>query len=71
MKIILFPGQGSQYPDMLRDLAIQFPSVRRDLASANAALSEAMPESLTGYVFPVTAYSDAERRSQREDAKRS
>jgi len=25
---MLFPGENSQYPDMLRDLAIEFPQVR-------------------------------------------
>ncbi|MCB1777122.1 MAG: type I polyketide synthase [Candidatus Competibacteraceae bacterium] len=26
---LLFPGENSQYPDMLRDLAVEFPTVRR------------------------------------------
>jgi acyl transferase domain-containing protein len=26
---LLFPGENSQYPDMLRDLAVEFPEVRR------------------------------------------
>ena len=36
----LFPGQGSQYAGMLRDLACQFPEMLNALAEANAAFSD-------------------------------
>ncbi|MFN3532165.1 MAG: beta-ketoacyl synthase N-terminal-like domain-containing protein, partial [Candidatus Brocadia sp.] len=35
----LFPGQGSQYPDMLRDLAILFPEVRESFELADRTLA--------------------------------
>src|SRR5262249_45724372 len=34
---VLFPGQGSQYVGMLRDLACQFPAMQEVLAEANTA----------------------------------
>ena len=35
---LLFPGQGSQYPNMLADLAVAFPEVRQVLDRAEAVL---------------------------------
>ena len=34
---LLFPGQGSQYPGMLRDVACRFPQAQQVLAEADAA----------------------------------
>ena len=34
---VLFPGQGSQYVGMLRDLACRFPTVQRALETADQA----------------------------------
>ena len=31
----LFPGQGSQQLNMLKDLALQFPTIRANLEQAN------------------------------------
>jgi malonyl CoA-acyl carrier protein transacylase/NAD(P)-dependent dehydrogenase (short-subunit alcohol dehydrogenase family) len=59
----LFPGQGSQYPDMLRDLAIQFPSIREQFELAERVLSEQLPKPLGAYVFPPSRFSDEEERA--------
>jgi 3-oxoacyl-(acyl-carrier-protein) synthase/NAD(P)H-dependent flavin oxidoreductase YrpB (nitropropane dioxygenase family) len=58
----LFPGQGSQYPDMLRDLAIQFPTVREQFELAERVLSEQFPKPLGTYVFPPPRFSEPLRR---------
>src|SRR5262249_16996339 len=38
---VLFPGQGAQYPGMLRDLSCHFPLALRTLANADRAFSSA------------------------------
>lgn len=61
----LFPGQGSQYPNMLRDLAIAFGEVRETLERADDVLRERLDGPLSRYVFPVPAFtSETEQRQQ-------
>ncbi len=60
----LFPGQGSQYTNMLRDLAVHFPEVRECFEHADLVLQERFPESLSSYVFPVPAFGQEEERVQ-------
>ncbi len=62
----LFPGQGSQYPNMLRDLAVAFPEVREAFERADRTLMGRFPKPLSGYVFPSPAFSPEEERAQRE-----
>lgn len=52
--VFLFPGEGSQYPDMLRDLSMRFPACRSafddaDTASAMAGAKMAPSE----WIFPA------------------
>ena len=81
----LFPGQGSQYAGMLRDLACQFPEMLNALAEANAvfagepfAASAAGASSaatapgalrLSDVIYPHPAFSDAARVAQEEALK--
>lgn len=58
---VLFPGQGSQYLGMLRDLVCLFPEALDALATANAALGER----LSDRVFPPATF-DPERRKRHE-----
>ncbi len=51
----LFPGQGTQYPGMLRDLACQFPEFLDVLAHANAVY-DAAPR-LSDRIYPHPAFS--------------
>jgi acyl transferase domain-containing protein len=67
---VLFPGQGSQYPGMFRDLACQFPELLDTLAEADTAFAReqsAAPQRLSDFIFPHPAFSDDVRRAQ-EDA---
>jgi acyl transferase domain-containing protein/NAD(P)-dependent dehydrogenase (short-subunit alcohol dehydrogenase family) len=64
---VLFPGQGSQYPGMLRDLACQFPELLDTLAEADAAFAHEQPaaaQRLSDFIYPPPAFSDDARRAQ-------
>jgi acyl transferase domain-containing protein/NAD(P)H-dependent flavin oxidoreductase YrpB (nitropropane dioxygenase family)/short-subunit dehydrogenase len=62
----LFPGQGSQYPGMLRDLAARIPDVRLAFERADRALRGRFPAGLSRFVFPPPAWSEDEEREQGE-----
>ncbi len=62
----LFSGQGSQYPNMLRDLAIQFPEVRVCFERADQALAQQLEKPLSAYVFPPPAFTTEETRACHE-----
>lgn len=51
----LFPGQGSQHPEMLGELALAFPEIRGGLRRESW---------LVPLVFPGAAFSDADRAGQ-------
>jgi acyl transferase domain-containing protein/NAD(P)-dependent dehydrogenase (short-subunit alcohol dehydrogenase family) len=59
----LFPGQGSQYPGMLRELATLFPQVRTCFEHANRILAGRLPERLSSYIFPPPRFSPEEERA--------
>ena len=69
----LFPGQGSQYPGMLRDLACQFPGMLEALAEADVTFaresSKGKAGRLSDFIFPHPAFSDEARRQQDEALK--
>jgi acyl transferase domain-containing protein/NAD(P)H-dependent flavin oxidoreductase YrpB (nitropropane dioxygenase family)/NAD(P)-dependent dehydrogenase (short-subunit alcohol dehydrogenase family)/acyl carrier protein len=59
----LFPGQGSQYPNMLGQLAMAFPEVRRSFDAAERRLAGALEKPLGRFVFPPTAFSPEEEEA--------
>jgi acyl transferase domain-containing protein/NAD(P)-dependent dehydrogenase (short-subunit alcohol dehydrogenase family)/acyl carrier protein len=70
---VVFPGQGSQYVGMLRDLACQFPQMREVLGDANRVF-ERMRSGAGGYrlsdqIYPVPAFS-AETRAEQDQRLR-
>ncbi|MBI4589391.1 MAG: acyltransferase domain-containing protein, partial [Candidatus Rokubacteria bacterium] len=62
----LFPGQGSQYPNMLRDLAVQFSEVREAFERADRVLAQRFARPLSSYIFPPPAFSPEEEHAQQE-----
>lgn len=68
---VLFPGQGSQYPDMLRDLSVRFGECAQALADADAALREPFEarfgagQVLSRFVLPRGAYADDDQAAAR------
>jgi acyl transferase domain-containing protein len=69
----LFPGQGSQYAGMLRDLACQFPEMMAALAEADASFaresSKGTARRLSDFIYPHPAFSEEARQRQEEDLK--
>jgi acyl transferase domain-containing protein/NADP-dependent 3-hydroxy acid dehydrogenase YdfG len=72
-RAVLFPGQGSQYTGMARELALHFPVVREGLERADAVLAAPFAQRfgagrrLSDFVFPRGAYDDeAKAAAQRE-----
>ncbi|MDF1563061.1 MAG: SDR family NAD(P)-dependent oxidoreductase [Deltaproteobacteria bacterium] len=65
----LFPGQGAQYPGMLRDLACAFPQLQESLAAADAAL-ELGGARLVDRIYPHSIF-DAEARAESVAALRA
>jgi len=57
----LFPGQGSQYVGMLRDLACQFPCMQEALELGDASNGE---ERLSDLIYPHPAFDDDARQQQ-------
>ena len=55
--VALFPGQGSQYVNMARDLAIDFPEMRRVLESLDAVANGSALPTLSDSIYPVPAFS--------------
>jgi acyl transferase domain-containing protein/NAD(P)-dependent dehydrogenase (short-subunit alcohol dehydrogenase family) len=63
---VLFPGQGSQYVGMLRDLACQFPELLESLAEGNEAVVPQPGEHgenlrLSDVIYPTPRFDSAEK----------
>ena len=63
---LLFPGQGSQYTGMLRDLACAFPELFTAVATADQGFSAANGTRLSDRIYPPTAFDPVEKERQEE-----
>jgi acyl transferase domain-containing protein len=61
---VLFPGQGAQYPGMLRELACCFPALHDTLAQACRA--EGQTKDLIDRIYPLIAFTAEDRRANEE-----
>jgi acyl transferase domain-containing protein/NAD(P)-dependent dehydrogenase (short-subunit alcohol dehydrogenase family)/acyl carrier protein len=59
---MLFPGQGSQYVGMLRDLACRFPVMQRSLGLSNE-IAGGTNGLLSDRIYPRTAFGDDARQA--------
>lgn len=66
---LLFPGQGSQYPDMLRELALLFPQLRASVAAADQLLGELhgldRDALLSRFIYPEGRFSEQDEKHAR------
>lgn len=67
----VFPGQGSQRVDMLKDLTLFFPEIGRCLSRADRALAARLPRRLSRYIFPEPRFTDAETQRAASDLMRT
>lgn len=58
----LFPGQGAQYPDMVREAALYFSEMRESLEQSDRQLQHCFPKRLSQYIYPPSAYSEAAQK---------
>ncbi|MBO0697990.1 MAG: nitronate monooxygenase, partial [Zavarzinella sp.] len=65
----LYPGQGSQAVNMLRDLVVGSRWGHDLFSAANRLLAGALPRPLSRYVYPPPAFGDAERARQEAELK--
>ena len=49
---LLYPGQGSQYPGMLTDVALHFSEIRHAIGRADGRLRDELSETLASCIFP-------------------
>lgn len=67
----LFPGQGSQYPNMLAQLAMVFPEVRRSFDEAEAMLMGKLDKPLGKFIFPPSSFTPEEEKQAKEALTRT
>jgi len=66
---LLFPGQGSQYTGMLRDLACAFPEMIDTLETADAGFTARDGQRLSDLIYPPTPFGSTP--AEQEEALRS
>ena len=62
----LFPGQGSQYPGMLRELSVHFSEVRERWERADRTLARRFSRALSSYVFPPMPFQPQQQREHQD-----
>ena len=65
----LFPGQGSQYLNMQRDLALEFQELLQSLNCADAVLHDVYEGVLSRKIFPKPMFNEDDRQQAREILK--
>jgi len=67
----LFPGQGSQYPNMLAQVALTFPEVRRVLDRAETTLADHLERPLGRFLYPGSTFQPEMERANHEAITRT
>lgn len=69
--VALFSGQGAQYPEMGRELAINFPELQLAYGAVDRLFLKDGVSSVSEVVFPAPAFDDATRTAQSEALRRT
>ncbi len=69
--VALFPGQGSQYLEMGKELAINFPTLRKAYEAVDALFLAEGGETLSGKVFPRPVFVSKDRDQQSETLQKT
>ena len=69
--VALFPGQGSQYVDMGRELTVNFPPMRQVFADMDAAFNADGLRPLSSVVFPPPAFESSQKELQSNNLTRT
>ncbi|PHM54836.1 type I polyketide synthase [Xenorhabdus hominickii] len=64
--VALFPGQGSQYVNMARDIANDYPEMRQALETLDDVVISDLGHELSPVIYPIPAFSDEEREAQQQ-----
>ena len=65
--VALFPGQGAQYVDMGKELAINFPTVRQVFSEVDGLFTAEGEEPLSNSVYPIPVFDPKDRDRQNEN----
>lgn len=63
----VFPGQGSQQINMLRDLGLQFHEVIEIFEEANSSLTSVLPKALSEYIYPPPSFSTEDEAAKQQE----
>ncbi|WP_218080753.1 type I polyketide synthase [Anthocerotibacter panamensis] len=69
--VALFAGQGSQYLEMGRELALNFPELRQVYTRMDSLMTQDGLRPISEVVFPPQAFTPADQTSQREALQRT
>lgn len=67
----LFPGQGAQYLNMVKELAIHFPEVLSCFERLDRILQPKLGRALSDYIFPRPVFTDEEKADQQKALTRT
>ncbi|MFO7832236.1 MAG: beta-ketoacyl synthase N-terminal-like domain-containing protein, partial [Desulfuromonadaceae bacterium] len=59
---VLFPGQGAQYPNMLRDMALHAPEMLEELERADATLRLEDEQKLSNIIYPHSVFTSGDEK---------
>ncbi|MEK6214898.1 MAG: acyltransferase domain-containing protein, partial [Vibrio fluvialis] len=69
--VALFPGQGSQYVNMGRDLACNFPSILETIAQMDSEFTTAGCAQLSSITYPIPVFTTEDRARQDVDLRQT
>ena len=63
--VVLFPGQGSQYINMGKELAINFPTIRSTFSQMDLLFTSNKENPLSATIYPIPVFDNDHRKTQK------